>query len=91
MKIVRKLPFKGKKCFFQHHLMKLETHEQNELSKQKYALSESYPSNIVYRNQKLTYRILPNTRASPNRRAPPNFLIAYLKTVAQRSIHGNDV
>ena len=31
------------------------------------------------------YRILPNTRASPNRRAPPNFWITYLKSAARRS------
>ena len=33
----------------------------------------------------MTYRILPNTRASLNRRAPLNFSITYLKSVAQRS------
>ena len=35
---------------------------------------------------RLRYRILPNTRASPNRRAPPpDFWITYLKSLAQRS------
>ena len=39
-----------------------------------------------------TYRILPNTRASPNRcDPPPKIWITYLKSVAQRSRHDNAV
>ena len=40
---------------------------------------------VSFSDRVAIYRILPNTRASPNRRAPPNFWITYLKSVAQRS------